>query len=126
MNRLMLSGNHAPLFLDARQWLEQYADTHGEHSPMDCLTFLPAGRKQFYHAQYLSARAQQGLEPASLQTFQEAWRIGVPWLVISRTICKFSKCGVCEYLKWLIDRTPRSQRDVMQMYLARLGQHFDF
>ena len=45
MNRLMLSRNHPPLYLDARQWLEHYADTHGEHSPMDCLTFLPAGRK---------------------------------------------------------------------------------
>ena len=33
---------------------------------------------------------------------------------------------VCEYLKWLIDHTPRTKRDVMQMYLARLGQHFDF
>ena len=127
MNRLMLGRNHPPLYLDARQWLEHYADTHGEQSPMDCLTFLPAGRKMFYYAQYASARAQQvGLAPASLQTFQVVWRIDVSWLVISRSICKFSKCGVCEYLKWLIDQTPRTKRDVMQMYLARLGQHFDF
>ena len=126
MNRLMLGRNHPPLYLDARQWLEHYADTNGEQSPMDCLTFLPAGRKQFYYAQYASARAQQGLTPASLHTFQLAWRIDVSWLAISRTICKFSKCGVCEYLKWLIDQTPRTKRDVMQMYLARLGQHFDF
>ena len=58
MNRLMLSRSHPPLYLDARQWLEHYADTHGEQSSMDCLTFLPAGRKQFYYAQYASANVR--------------------------------------------------------------------
>ena len=66
MSRLILNKNKPPLYLDARQWLEHYADTHGEQSPMDCLTFLPAGRKQFYYAQYALARIQQGREPASL------------------------------------------------------------
>ena len=42
--------NKDQLFLDARQWLEMYADTHGENSPMECLSYLPAGRKQFYYA----------------------------------------------------------------------------
>ena len=126
MHRLIVGTSHDPLFLDARQWLEHYADTHGEQAPMELLTFLPAGRKQFYWAQYKLMREQQGLEPAALKTFQEAWRLEVSWLTISRSICKFSKCGVCEYLKWLIDKTPRSQPDVMQMYLERLGSHFDF
>ena len=126
VSRLIRSTNKHPLYLDARQWLEHYADTHGEHSPMDCLTFLPAGKKQFYYAQYASARAKQGSKPASLSTYLEAWRVDVSWLVVSRTICKFSKCGVCEYLKWLIDQTPRTNQDVMQMYLGRLGHHFDF
>ena len=31
--------NRELLYLGARQWLEHYADTHGEQSPMDCLTF---------------------------------------------------------------------------------------
>ena len=39
-------------YLDARAWLEVYAETHGEQSPMRLQVFLPAGRKFFYHAQY--------------------------------------------------------------------------
>ena len=34
-------------YLDARSWLEAYAQTHGEQSPMNLLEFLPAGRKVF-------------------------------------------------------------------------------
>ena len=126
LSRSIVSRNHPDLYIDARQWLEHYADTHGEHSPMDCLTFLPAGRKQFYYTQYSLIRSQQCRPAASLKTFQQAWRFDVSWLVISRTICKFSKCGVCEYLKWLIDQTPRTKRAVINTYVSRLGQHFDF
>ena len=45
----IVNTNQEPLYMDARQWLEHYADTHGEQSPMDCVTFLPSGRKQFYY-----------------------------------------------------------------------------
>ena len=42
----------AKRYLDARVWLESYADIHGEKSPMSLQVFLPAGRKFFYHSQY--------------------------------------------------------------------------
>ena len=40
------------LYLSARQWLEAYADTHSEWSPMDGRAYLPAGRKGFYYYHY--------------------------------------------------------------------------
>ena len=39
-------------YLSARQWLEHYASTHAEMSPMDEKAYLPAGRKMFYYYQY--------------------------------------------------------------------------
>ena len=46
--------NHAKahVYLSARQWLENYASTHAEMSPMDYKAFLPSGRKVFYYYQY--------------------------------------------------------------------------
>merc|ERR1711938_248184 len=41
-------------YLGARQWLEAYADTHSEWSPMDGRAYLPAGRKGFYYCHYRS------------------------------------------------------------------------
>eukprot|EP00812_Abedinium_dasypus_P011432 NODE_498_length_1524_cov_2.803268.p1 GENE.NODE_498_length_1524_cov_2.803268~~NODE_498_length_1524_cov_2.803268.p1 ORF type:complete len:436 (+),score=56.79 NODE_498_length_1524_cov_2.803268:192-1310(+) len=69
--------NREPLYLDARQWLEHYAGSHGEQSPMDCLTFLPAGRKQFYYFHYKHDRETQKRNAAGFNTFMEAWRIDV-------------------------------------------------
>ena len=48
------SENHAKahVYLSARQWLENYASTHAEMSPMDYKAFLPSGRKLFYYYQY--------------------------------------------------------------------------
>ena len=46
------NGAKALRYLDARAWLENYGETHGERSPMSLQIFLPAGRKYFYHAQY--------------------------------------------------------------------------
>ena len=45
-------GGKVQTYLSARQWLEQYADTHAEMSPMDEKAHLPAGRKMFYYYQY--------------------------------------------------------------------------
>ena len=42
----------ATSYLGARQWLEAYADTHSEWSPMDGRAYLPAGRKGFYYYHY--------------------------------------------------------------------------
>ena len=55
----LYASNQENLYYDARQWLEHYADTHAEKSPIDCLSFLPCGRKQFYWHQY-SRRADRG------------------------------------------------------------------
>ena len=44
----------ATSYLSARQWLETYADTHSEWSPMDGRAYLPAGRKGFYYYHYRS------------------------------------------------------------------------
>ena len=63
---------------------------------------------------------------ASMPVFLACWRFGFPWLVIAATLSKFCKCGVREYLKWLIDQTPRSMPDQLQMLIKRLGQHFEF
>ena len=36
-------------YLSARQWLEAYAESHSEWSPMDAKAYLPAGRKVFFY-----------------------------------------------------------------------------
>ena len=126
LHRRIANTNKENLYIDARQWLEHYADTHGDHSPMDCLTFLPCGRKRFYYNQYVFNKNQQKRRFAGWSVFEEAWRVDVFWLVIAHSISKFSKCGTCEYLRWLIDRTLRSDTLSMMMYVARLGEHFDF
>ena len=46
------NGSKALRYLDARRWLENYAETHGERSPMSLQIYLPAGRKFYYHSQY--------------------------------------------------------------------------
>ncbi len=43
----MLGNNKAAAYLGARQWLEWYADTHAEQSPMDGNAYLPAGREGY-------------------------------------------------------------------------------
>lgn len=48
----MRNQSKAHRYLDARSWIESYAETHGEKSPMSLQVFLPAGRKFFYHSQY--------------------------------------------------------------------------
>ena len=78
------------------------------------------------HRRYSFQRRAEKASAASLKTFCIAWKTDVPWLVIAKSICKFSKCGTCEYLKWLIDRTPRSEKALMQMFITRLGEHFNF
>ena len=45
-------GGKLQTYLSARQWLEHYASTHAEMSPMDEKAYLPSGRKMFYYYQY--------------------------------------------------------------------------
>ena len=69
----------APRYLDARAWIQIYAEQHGEMSPMSGVTLLPAGRKSFYHLAYVNDRENQDLthldgKCADLGTFLKAWR----------------------------------------------------
>ncbi len=70
-------GNSRPsLYLDVRQWLEHYAATHAEASPMKWEYYLPAGRKVFYYHHYVYDRrsAQPACQVASLEVFLKCWR----------------------------------------------------
>ena len=44
--------NKAAAYLGVCQWLEWYAGTHAEMSPMDGKAYLLAGRKAFYNAHH--------------------------------------------------------------------------
>jgi hypothetical protein len=97
--QLVVNTSKPKLYLDARQWLEHYAATHAEESPMKPECFLPAGRKFLYWVAYEADRTAQGKPAASLQTFLEAWRVETPWIIIMKSLSKFTACGLCEYLK---------------------------
>ncbi len=134
----------AKAYLAARQWLEVYASSHAEMSPMKLEAYLPQGRKMFYWHQYiyeqgLSAPKGQVLSGgakgvhlelnhpvASYPLFLQAWRVEVPWLIICKSVSMFVRCGVCEYLKLMIEQTPRNQEPLRQALKDRLGSHFRF
>ena len=81
--KMISSTNKPKLYLDVRQWLMHYACTFGDHSPIDCQTFLPQGRKRNYYALYLADRAKVGQEYASSYVFRQVWRLEFPWLHIA-------------------------------------------
>ena len=122
MCKLIRNTNKDKLYLDARCWLEHYADRAGDHSPMDVDTFLPKGRKYCYWAFY--AQDRKPGPHAALSTFCEAWRTELPWLKVASSLSKLIHCGVCDYLKDLIDKCPRSHSDRLSALVERLGSHY--
>ena len=124
--RLIQNTNKPKLYLDARMWLTHLGDQFGDHSPMDLDTYLPKGRKSYYHCMYIASRKSCQMLYASLNVFLEAWRIALPWLKVTAMSSMFVHCGVCDYLKDQIDRCPRHHKELMQAFIDRLGQHFDF
>ena len=126
MAKMIKSTNKQKLYLDARKWLIHYACTFGDHSPIDCQTFLPQGRKRNYYALYVADRAKADQEYSSPNVFLEAWRFELPWLLIATSLCKFVKCGVCEYLRGLIDQTSRADKLLLNALVRRLGAHWSF
>ena len=173
--------NKAHSYLNARSWLEWYAATHAELSPMDGRAYLPAGRKCFYYAHYrkgvlekhgvteddaadarayalasrrskkrktngaqasntadaeayasaaprmaLAAQRMADVPLAESNTFMAAWRIECPWLIVCKSVSMFTRCSVCEYLRLLIDQTPRDQEPLRRALQARLGDHYEF
>jgi hypothetical protein len=118
-------------YLDAAQWIQCYAETHGEMSPMSGIILLPAGRKQLYYSQYLYDRSLQNLghldgKAADHKTFLKAWQLECFWVQVARSESQFTKCGVCEFLRGLLDSTPRSNPGLLDMIRSRLGQHWAF
>ena len=120
--KLIRNTNKDKLYLDARCWLEQYADKAGDHSPMNVETVLPNGRKHCYWAFYVQDRKPGPY--AALSTFLEAWRTELPWLKVASSLTKLIHCGVCDYLKDLIDNCPRGHADRLSALIDRLGAHY--
>ena len=123
MSKLISNTNKPKLYLDARCWLEHYADSAGDHSPIEVETFLPQGRKYCYWVLYVKSRSPA--PSASLSTFLEAWRIELPWLKVASSLTKLIHCGVCDYLTDQIDNCPRDKADRLSALISRLGGHFD-
>ena len=87
---------------------------------------LPSGRKCFYYSAYFEDRKSAKMTAASQSKFLEAWRQELPVVTVQASVCKFTKCGLCMYLKRQCDVTPRSQPQLLEVYKRRWGQHFNF
>ena len=70
--------------------------TAGGHSD-DAGTYAPA------------SRLMADIPLADCNTILCAWRIECPWLIVCKSVNMFTRCSVCEYLRLLIDQTPRDQ-----------------
>ena len=126
MEMTILQHPKPQLYLEARAWLEVYVEVNAESSPMKFEYYLPAGRKCYYFEQMAYERTRQGKIHCSLQVFLEMWRTELPFVRICGSVCKFVKCGCCEYLRMQIDLTPRSDAVLINALRSRLGQHFQF
>lgn len=78
-------------YLDARAWLEVYAETHAEQSPSNGHFVLPHGRRSLYYLAYRHDRMQEDLahldgECANQVTFMEAWRVELPHVVVGEAM----------------------------------------
>jgi hypothetical protein len=126
-NAILIQNTNKPKqYIDARNWLVHYADTHSDRSPISLECYLPAGRKAFYHAMYEHERKAAGKPSASLSVYLAAWRVECRWLVVMKSVCKFVKCNLCEYLKRQIDMTARTEVWILGILKDRLGQHYAF
>ena len=96
----IVATNKPKLYLDSRQWLEWYADTHAEKSPISLMCYLPG--------LYDRDRRSRNQESTQLAVFLQAWHCETPWIVIPRRLGRFLTCALCEWLKLQIDKAPRS------------------
>ena len=120
-SQMIKSASKANLYLDAHQWLEHYAATHAEQSPISLQLELPAGRKFSYYTAYAEDRSSRGRPTAALSTFLEAWRCELPNVTVLKSVSKFTVRGLCTYLKHQLDLTPRSQPTLMEAFKQCLG-----
>ena len=63
---------------------------------------------------------------AELNCCMHAWRSECPWLIVCKSVSMFTRCSVCEYLRLLIDQTPRDQVPLRSALQERLGAHYEF
>ena len=123
---LITNTNKEKLYLDARLWLEYYAETHGDFSPISGDCYLPAGRKICYWHVYAQQRKEASMPFASVGVFRESWRCECPWLIVERGTSTFTACGICTYLRQQIDLVPRGQPDILDALKERLARHYEF
>ena len=74
----------------------------------------------------LASRRMEDVPLADVTTYVRAWRLECPWLAVCKSVSMFTRCSVCEYLRLLIDQTPRDQEFLRSALKTRLGAHFDF
>ena len=119
-------------YVDAREWLELYAEKHAEQRPMTGAFMLPSGRKTLYWLQYMYEREnepnlkQRIGSPASQSTFMTAWKRECPHIVVTKSVSMFTRCGLCDFLQTELARCPRSDTVGVEMLRRRLGQHYEF
>ncbi len=83
------------------------------------ITPLPAGRKSLYYELYCHDRRSDGPllhldhKPADLVTFLRAWRQECWMIVVAKSQSLFTKCGVCDFLKNMLDSTPKTNHQLL-------------
>ena len=121
-------GGKLPTYLSARQWLEHYASTHAEMSPMDEKAYLPSGRKLFYYYQYRSDMIERSEKVLGKRFFEESLLGSTPGQrseppapsspppahSAARPDRKRKHTGA-------LKSTPRCNRDFAQEFAARAG-----
>ena len=112
----------APVYLQMRAWLLDYAETAGDYSPLDACLWLPSGRKFYYYCVY---KTQHTGRCGSADTFYKMWRNEFPWIKISGG-CLFTRCGLCDSLKGAAAaaRTQAIRDTIIYRFRPRSNQKF--
>ena len=112
-------------YVSARSWLLEYAQTHGDTSPLTPCYFLPCGLKQFYWATYWTQeREKNSVNIAGLSLFCKVWQRELPFIKIRTSSTPFTACGLCQYLKMLA--ASQQEQVLREQVLHRLGHHYAF
>lgn len=56
-----------------------------------------------------ASRSMADVPVAGPNNLLRAWPIECPWLIVCKSVSMFTRCSACEYLRLLIDQTPRDQ-----------------
>ena len=116
--------NTAQQFITALDWLLNYADSHGDFSPMDGTITLPVGYKHVYDRLYAANQEKAKLKPVSMTTCQYMWRSDCHWVKIRKSNSPFTQCDICDFLKSCAEAANNAA--IKNDIIARLAMHFDF